>query len=424
MTDKKNVKKGTEELDKLLRAAKQTESLEPVTDLEDEEMELEEADFPTFDKMKKMASKYMKTGAKAELEEADEDEEAVEGEVEDDDDAELPPIDAETEAKPEGESAPVEGDEPEMAAPPAEDAPTDLPPQMPADDGEHVSDKEVDTILFDTETEEEADELAPARKKVEEAEVAAEGEEDEEDDELTDEKLEEHVKAMFNGVEVSEEFIKNAKTILEAVVKTEAKSMLRAKRAGIKKAMNEAISKRVVEIRKLHESTLDKYASYVAQEFINENKVALKSSIQSKLNESFMNGLKNLFEKHYVAVPENRKGVLSKMSDKVNKLTEENEKVTKLASKLNEQLANLKRDRIVEAACSGLTLMQSDKLRKLLENVEYKGEVDFINKAKVIRESYDTGSNQPETAKPLNETKEVVDPMDVYVQAISKSAKY
>jgi hypothetical protein len=196
--------------------------------------------------------------------------------------------------------------------------------------------------------------------------------------------IDDDVKALVEGEELSEEFREKAKTILEAAIKgkvVEIKEVLDAEYEA--KLLEE-----VTEIKSALNERVDSYLEYVSDEWFTENQLAVEAGLKEELTESFMTGLKGLFEEHYVTIPEEKYDVLESMVEKLDemetKLNEQIEKNVSLNSRLGESVAN----GILESVSEGLADTQKEKLASLSESVEFASEESYREKLETLKESY------------------------------------
>lgn len=239
-------------------------------------------------------------------------------------------------------------------------------------------------VIF--ESEEEADDA--------EEDEEVEGEEETEEEEVVEEafNIEEDVNALLEGEKLSEEFQEKAKTIFEAAIKSRV--------SHIQQTLEEqyvvALEEEVQEIKSLIQERVDAYLEYVADEWFQENSLAIEKGLQTEMTESFLNGLKGLFENHYVSIPEDKYNVLESMVEKLDEMeTKLNEQIEKNIS-LNKRLAESVADGIFEQISEGLALTQKDKLASLAESVEFESEEEYREKLETLREAYfPTKSNSP-----------------------------
>ena len=207
--------------------------------------------------------------------------------------------------------------------------------------------------------------------------------------------IEEDVKALVEGEELSEEFKEKAKTILEAAVKgkvTQIKEVLTAE-------YDQRLIEEVEEIKGALNERVDSYLEYVADEWFTENQLAVESGLKEELTESFMTGLKGLFEEHYVSIPEEKYDVLESMVEKLDDMeTKLNEQIEKNVS-LNKRLGESQAEGIFDSVSEGLADTQKEKLASLSESVEFESESEYREKLVTLRESYFPGKVAPTTAK-------------------------
>ena len=224
---------------------------------------------------------------------------------------------------------------------------------------------------------------------VDEEEVVAEDSEEvvaEDANENTEEEfdIEEDVNALLEGEELSEEFQEKARTIFEAAIKSRV--------AEIKESLQEAYATALVEELETIKSELtdrvDAYLEYVADEWISENALAVEHGLKTEMTESFLAGMKSLFEDHYVTIPEDRYDVIESMVDKLDEMESKlNEQIERNVA-LNKRLAESVADVIFADVTEGLALSQKDKLASLAENVEFESEADYREKLETLRNSY------------------------------------
>jgi hypothetical protein len=211
-------------------------------------------------------------------------------------------------------------------------------------------------------------------------------EDDEEDDEDLEEEfdLEEDVNALLGGEELSEEFREKAKLVFE--------SALRSKIGEIKESLEiryaEALVEEIEEIKEALNDRVDSYLEYVADEWFAENTLSIEKGLKEELIESFLTGLKGLFEEHYVSIPEDKYDVLESMVNKLDDMeTKLNEQIEKNVS-LNSRLAESVADGILDQISEGLAYTQKEKLASLAESVEFESEAEYREKLETLKESY------------------------------------
>ena len=196
--------------------------------------------------------------------------------------------------------------------------------------------------------------------------------------------IEEDVTALVEGEELSEEFKEKAKTILEAAIKGKVTQIKETLEAGYETKLVEEVE----EIKGALNERVDSYLEYVAEEWFTENQLAVEGGLKEELTESFMTGLKSLFEEHYVTIPEEKYDVLQSMVEKLDDMeTKLNEQIEKNVG-LNKRLAESVADGILESVSEGLAATQKEKLASLAESVEFDSEAQYRDKLETLKESY------------------------------------
>jgi len=281
---------------------------------------------------------------------------------------------------------------------------------------------EVEEEVIEEETEEEED--------LEGGEEGGEEEDAEEATEVEEEfNIEEDVNALLAGEELSEEFQEKARTIFETAIKTRV--------AEIKESLQESYAAALVEeldaIKSQLTERVDSYLEYVADEWFQENALAVEHGLKTEMTESFLVGMKSLFEDHYVTIPEDRYDVIESMVDKLDEMESKlNEQIERNVA-LNRRLAESVADVIFADVAEGLALSQKDKLASLAENVEFESEADYREKLVTLRESYfpTNAGTQRSTTENLSEevssdetiTESVSPMMAAYLETLSRASK-
>ena len=293
----------------------------------------------------------------------------------------------------------------------------------PAEEVEVDEDQEVVSEAEATEEE------VVSEEEVAADEVVAEAEETEE--ELVEEEgfdIEEDVQALFEGEDLSEEFQEKARTIFEAAISSKVESIKEA----LTETYQEALVEEVAAIRDELSERVDAYLEYVADEWFQENALAVEAGLKAEITESFLDGMKGLFEEHYVTIPEDRYDVLESMVDKLDEMESKlNEQIERNIA-LNRRLAESSADVIFAEVTEGLAYSQKEKLATLAENVEFESESDYREKLTTLRSSYfPEHVGTPSTSENLSEevsTNEVISEeispmMQAYLQTLSRAAK-
>jgi hypothetical protein len=233
--------------------------------------------------------------------------------------------------------------------------------------------------------------------------------------------VEEDVNALVAGEELSEEFKEKTKTIFEAAIK----SKLAEETKKIEESFEARLSEQVDTVKTELAEKMDKFLTYVAEEWKKENAIELHNGIKIEMVQSFMDGMKNLFEENYVKLPEEKYDVMQEMTDKLDEMEEKlNEQIDTNMS-LNGKVNSFVKESIVTEVSKGLADTQAEKFASLAESVEFESEESFKSKLETIKESY-----FPKAKVELKEdiaTGEVASPvegpMGAYVNAIARYGK-
>jgi len=301
------------------------------------------------------------------------------------------------------------------------------------EDGQEVVAEDEAVNTEDTVSEEEVttDEVVAEEPTKEGEEVVAEEETTEEEVIAETEAInvDDDVKALLEGEELSEEFQEKAKTIFETAIKTKVEEV----KANLEESYAATLVEEIDTVKSVLTERLDSYLEYVADEWVQENKLAIENGIKGEMTESFLNGMKQLFEDHYVTIPEEKYDVLESMVDKLDEMEGKlNEQIEKNVS-LNKRLAESESDVILADVAEGLAVSQKEKLASLAENVEFESESDYREKLVTLKESYfPSGTSAPKSnSENLSEevsTDEVVSQdttprMQAYLDTLSRAAK-
>ena len=251
-------------------------------------------------------------------------------------------------------------------------------------EGEVVAEDEQTTEDVVSEEETTTDEVVSEEETTEEEVVAEEEQTEEEVVTETIVNVDEDIEALLKGEELSEEFQEKAKTIFEAAI--------RSKIAEVKSELQEQYEATIVEevatVKAELTERLDAYLEYVADEWMSENQLAVEAGLKTEMTESFLTGMKTLFEEHYVTIPEEKYNVLDSMVDKLDEMEGKlNEQINKNIA-LTKRLSESTSDVIFADVTEGLAVTQKDKLAKLAENVEFDSEDTYREKLVTLRESY------------------------------------
>ena len=246
--------------------------------------------------------------------------------------------------------------------------------------------------------EEEEVELEDQQEVVAEDETSAETDEvvAEEDDTITEEEVETYdidddVNALLGGEELSEEFKEKAKTIFETALKTKVAEV----RKLLEQQYEEKLGEEILEAKDALAERVDSYLEYVADEWFTENQLAVENGLKEELTQSFLGGMKSLFEEHYVQIPEDKYDVLESMVEKLDDMESKlNEQIEKNIT-LNKRLAESVADGILDEVSEGLASTQKEKLASLAESVEFESENNYREKLETLKQSYFAQKSSP-----------------------------
>ena len=274
-------------------------------------------------------------------------------------------------------------------------------------------------------------ELPDALKKA----IAKKKGEEEEEEEVKKEEIEidmtDDINALVADEDLSEEFKAKAKTIFEAAVSAKVKEQMTEAEAKLE----EETTQKIEEIKDDLTEKVDSYLNYVSESWVTENELAIERGLKSELTEDFINGLKKLFEEHYVEVPEDKFDVVEELANRLDEMED----------KLNEEVANnisaqqdieeLQREKIISESSNDLADTQAEKLKALAEDVDFESVENFQEKVSTLKESYFGAkkleavsddntvvsedadfSGSGDVAQPVNES------MSQYTSALSKFA--
>ena len=313
-------------------------------------------------------------------------------------------------------------------AKPAEPAPKGMKEEEVEVEGDVVAEEEqttedqADVVSEEETTESEEQEIVAEEESSEEEEVVAEEQIEDSID------VEEDLTALLEGEELSEEFQNKARTIFEAAIKTKISEV----KSELQEQYEKTIVEEVASVKAELAERVDAYLEYVSDEWMSENKLAVEAGLKTEMTDSFLTGMKSLFEDHYVTIPEDKYDVLNSMVEKLDEMEGKlNEQINKNVA-LNKRLAESTSDVILADVSEGLAVTQKDKLATLAENVEFDGEDNYREKLVTLRNSYfpanpgaptEKSENLSEGAETGHQQPAVTGSMESYLNAIRRSVK-
>ena len=248
-----------------------------------------------------------------------------------------------------------------------------------------------------------------------------------EEEEKIEYSVEDDINALIEGEELSESFREKAATIFEAAINSKV--------SGIKEELIASYEEKLVEevasIKEELKDRVDSYLEYVADEWIAENQLAVESGLKEEMTESFISGMKSLFEEHYVTIPEEKYDVIESMVDKLDEMEGKlNEQIEKNVA-LNKRLAESVSDVVFAEVTEGLAQTQKDKLAGLVDNVEFESETAYREKLETLKESYfptkvaqrNTTENLTEETGSTDYTSSVSPSMEAYLKTLTRVSK-
>ena len=227
---------------------------------------------------------------------------------------------------------------------------------------------------------------------------------------ISEEEVNEDIKAVLSGADLDEEFQKKATTVFEAAVQAKVNSKIES----LKETAESRIGEELEKIKEEFANRVENFLSYACEEWMTENELAIEQGLRAEVTEAFMGGLKELFVESNINLPDEQLDAVADMSNKLDEMeTRLNEQVEKNIA-LHEAVGNYRKNEILSELSRGLAEVQKDKFTSLAEAVEFKTEESYREKLEQIKESY-FGAKKPEVAE------EISDEQPAKVEAISES---
>ena len=298
---------------------------------------------------------------------------------------------------------------------------------------------EEDEVLEETpEVEAEEDQEVVVEDEVledEDVEYVNEGEE--EDEELVEEEdleeedseaetlFEDDIANLFADEEhLSEEFKTQAASLFEATVVARVNQQVEI----IENELVEEASKAFDEAKEKLVENVDKYLSYVTEQWLKENELAVENGLRSEITESFINGMKQVFTEHYIEMPEEKYDVLAEQQNQIDELRSKLDEEISKSVTISEEREQLQKEKVFRSVVDDLAETEVEKFASLIEDVTYDNEEMFTSKLNVIKENYFPKAKSDDTDK-LDDSVDqgtLTDNsvMSRYVQGISQAAKF
>ena len=239
--------------------------------------------------------------------------------------------------------------------------------------------------------------------------------------------VKEDMDAIMNGEELSEDFKTKATTIFEAAVSAKVISEVNQRVDALEEEFKKEIQEAKEEYKSNMSEKVDGYLNYVVEEWMKENELAVERGIRSELVEDFMTGLKNLFQEHYIDIPEEKVDLVDDLFEKVEDLEKQLDETVNNSVEMKKELAEYKKQETLREVSEELADTEKEKLQKLSEGVEYEDDAQYKEKLEVIKENYFPKGE--DTPQPLteevenNESDELVEDVDASVSFYAERLK-
>ena len=234
----------------------------------------------------------------------------------------------------------------------------------------------------------------------------------------------EHVEALMTGEgDLSEEFKRKAATVFEAAVKSKVRSEVERMEEEYKIELEENITTTKGELTE----KVDTYLNYVVEEWMKENELAIERGLKGEIAEDFIAGLKQLFEDHYVDVPDEKYDVLEAQSEKISELESKLNEAIETSVQLKKNNASLVKEQVVSEVSSDLADTEIEKFKSLIEDVDYSDEESYREKLGTLKENY-FPKNKPVVSETIDDVDtgtaqdvDSTDTMSAYMTAIGRT---
>lgn len=246
----------------------------------------------------------------------------------------------------------------------------------------------------------EADEYLTKRRKTVAKKIAKEETEMETEESNIQITSEDINQLIANEEGLTEEFKDKAAIIFEAAVSSKVNEI----EATLVEQYESRLAEEVESVKSVLEEQVDSYLTYAVESWMEENKVAVESSLRTQLAENFISALKTVFVENYVDVPDSKVDLFAQLEAENNNLKEESAKFSRIAESLADRVDTLVREQIVTEASTGLADTQVDRLKKLVEDIEFVDEATYRKKVATIKEFYLNGTQETEDTTLTEET--------------------
>lgn len=196
--------------------------------------------------------------------------------------------------------------------------------------------------------------------------------------------MKEHIDAMFNGEDLSEDFKQKASTIFEAAITARINEEVERLEEQYATKLDEAI----VEVTEEIAAKLDDYLNYCVEQWMKDNQVAIEASLKTEVTEEFMEGLRNLFAENYIEIPEDKLDVLEQLTAKVEELEGKLNNQVSENIELSKSVSNYAKEEIFNEVSEGLAMTQVERLRQLSEGIDFDSADTYKSKLVLVKENY------------------------------------
>ena len=241
--------------------------------------------------------------------------------------------------------------------------------------------------------------------------------------------VKEDIDAIVSGEELSEDFKTKAATIFEAAVSAKVISEVNERLQSFEDEYTKELSEAKEEYMPNMSEKIDGYLNYVVEEWMKENELAVEKGIRSELVEDFMTGLKNLFQEHYIDIPEEKVDLVDDLFEKVEELETKLDESINTNVEVKKELAKFKKEEVLRNVSEELAETEKEKLTKLADGIDYEDDSQYQEKLEVLKENYfpktsdapQTISEEVENTETEENTEEPVDPsISRYVKAMKR----
>ena len=239
--------------------------------------------------------------------------------------------------------------------------------------------------------------------------------------------VKEDIAAMFDGEDLTEDFKESASTLFEAALT----ARMNLETVRLEEEFAEQLAEEVETIKEEMTTKIDQYLDYVVEQWVEENKLAIETSLRSEIAENFMEGLRNLFAESYINVPDEKIDVLGELHAQIEELEAKLDESINTTLELQSVIDEATQEATFDEVSEGLAATQVEKLRTLAEGIEFSDTETYAKKLNIIKDKYFTeGKKVVSTGVVAEEAEELTEQvapvpahMAHYTAAISRTLK-